>query len=285
MLNMLKSHAMSRPDQIAIAHQGYEISYADLYGKSVLLAGWFRQQGVEPEDRIVVAASRGIDTAIALYATLLCGATYVPLEHTYPAERITSLICEITPKVVIVDTAHQHVSSLPYQVLCAGPTPESTSIRTVAMAVAEAEMSGLAQKNMPTVSDHCLAYIMFTSGSTGRPKGVCIERESIFRFVEKYCRAMRYEHDIRMLGVTSLSGDGSMIQHLCVHYMGDAVRLRLQAAQRGDPVCRKVENHRYRLFCDLGEDNDKPYQWLEQDRSPQFEKDFLWGGQPPTSVH
>jgi len=218
MLNMLKKHAMTQPDQIALVHEGFEVTYAELYNKSVRLAGWFRQQGVEPKDRIVVAASRSVDTAIALYAVLLCGATYVPLEHTYPTERITSLIQEIAPKVVIVSAAYQQMGLLQCQVLCTGSAPKSAL--SISMAVAKAERNGWSVEDMPKFSDRLLAYIMFTSGSTGHPKGVCIERGSIFRFVEKYCRAMSYEHDIRMLGITSLSGDGSMIQHLCVHNMG-----------------------------------------------------------------
>ena len=215
MLDIIKQYAITQPEIPALIHGKDQLSYSELYRKSLALALWLRHIGVCPEDRVVVAARRGIDTALTFYAILWCGATYVPLEHSYPTERIAALIEEISPRVALLPGDKE--TSLHCRLFCPGSDIQDI---TVAQALEKIETEGLIYDELPKPCDDRLAYIMFTSGSTGRPKGVCITRRSIFSFINKYCRAMEYEKGIKMLGITSLSGDGSMIQHLCVHHMG-----------------------------------------------------------------
>ncbi|MDR0606343.1 MAG: AMP-binding protein [Bacteroidales bacterium] len=218
----LKYYAESKPNHIAIVDSIGETTYLEIFEKSIGLMHWFAKNNIKSGSRIVVAAARGRETAFALYATLFCGATYIPLESTIPLDRKLKILSKTNPDVVIINQEeYGEVSSAGFLALTVVAEKLEEMVNLTVNKAAQWGLNNPSTANMENdYPDSLLAYIIFTSGSTGEQKGVCIKRHSIFNFIKKYCVAMGYENGIRMLGVTSLSGDGSMIQHLCTHYMG-----------------------------------------------------------------
>ncbi|WP_369063872.1 AMP-binding protein, partial [Burkholderia gladioli] len=133
------------------------LSYAELNARANRLAHWLRSRGIGVESRVGVAAERSLELVIALYAIMKAGAAYVPLDPSYPADRIAAMIDDSGIGLLLA----QGGLDLPSR-----EGVERVDIGTL-------DVSSFPTTN-PDVELHGanLAYVIFTSGSTGRPKGV-----------------------------------------------------------------------------------------------------------------
>ena len=76
------------PDTVALRCHGEAPTYRELAQRVERLAGWLRARGVAPGDRVGICTQRGIGMVTAVLATLRAGAAYVPLDPSYPRERL-----------------------------------------------------------------------------------------------------------------------------------------------------------------------------------------------------
>jgi amino acid adenylation domain-containing protein len=139
------------PDAIALAvvATGEEISYRELDARAGRLAGWLRARGVGPEVSVGVALERSPELVAALLAVLKAGGAWVPLDPSYPPDRLSLLIEDAAVAVLLTrEDLPQGEATAPAR-LAGGVTP-----------------------------DH-LAYRIYTSGSTGRPKAVLVPHRAI----------------------------------------------------------------------------------------------------------
>ncbi|MGC7103147.1 condensation domain-containing protein, partial [Amycolatopsis lurida] len=132
------------PDATAVVFEGSSLTYAELDARVSELAGQLAAQGVTPGRIVGVHLDRSLDLIIALFAVQRAGAAYLPLDPSYPAERLAMMIEDAQPAVVLEPG------------LLTGPAAE-----VVAPAPGDA------------------AYVIYTSGSTGRPKGVVVSHRAI----------------------------------------------------------------------------------------------------------
>ncbi|WP_406630551.1 amino acid adenylation domain-containing protein [Amycolatopsis sp. WGS_07] len=124
------------------------------------LARALRARGVGADDVVALALPRSVDLVVALLAVLDAGAAFLPLDLAHPAERLRSLVAEVTPKLAVTDS-----DSLPGVPQLRLDDP-----------VVRNEIAGYSAAELSDVDRHPehLAYVIFTSGSTGRPKGVLV---------------------------------------------------------------------------------------------------------------
>ncbi|HVR95616.1 MAG TPA: amino acid adenylation domain-containing protein, partial [Thermoanaerobaculia bacterium] len=141
--------ARSTPDAVASSFEGRQLSYRELERRANRLAHHLIGLGVGPDDRVGVKLERSLELIVALVGVLKTGAAYVPLDPTYPAERLARVIEGSGARVVLTPESWQEIGDQ----LDTAPT----------VAVGE---------------DH-LAYVLFTSGSTGTPKGVMVPHRGI----------------------------------------------------------------------------------------------------------
>ncbi|WP_414447724.1 amino acid adenylation domain-containing protein [Burkholderia sp. 22PA0099] len=153
-------HAAAHPDDEALVLGSDALTYAELNDRANRLAHWLRSRGVGAESRVGVSAERSLELVIALYAIMKAGAAYVPLDPSYPADRIAAMIDDSGIALLLA----QRDVALP---ACDGV--ERVDLETLDLS----ESSAFPATN-PNVKLHGtnLAYVIFTSGSTGRPKGV-----------------------------------------------------------------------------------------------------------------
>ncbi|SIO44250.1 non-ribosomal peptide synthetase [Paraburkholderia phenazinium] len=151
-------HATAHPDDDALLFGSQVLSYGELNARANQLARWLRAQGVGVESRVGVAAQRSLEMVIALYAIMKAGAAYVPLDPSYPAERLAYMIGDSGIDLLL----SQHGVAL----------PEMNDVRCADLA--SIDTTSYASTNLDDVPLHGanLAYVIYTSGSTGRPKGV-----------------------------------------------------------------------------------------------------------------
>ncbi|WP_171163463.1 non-ribosomal peptide synthetase [Streptomyces sp. I05A-00742] len=164
--DLLAEQVATRPDAPALGFAGETLTFAALDARANRLARWLIGEGIGPEDVVALALPRGLDIVTALLAVQKAGAAYVPVDPEYPAARVTYMLTDARPRLLL--TAGTPVPGIP------------GGLRTVALdapafRAALTELPG----NAPTDADRVRplrpdhpAYVIYTSGSTGDPKGV-----------------------------------------------------------------------------------------------------------------
>ena len=130
------------------------LDYADLWQRVRALAGTLSAAGAGPESVVAVALPRSIDFVVALLAVIEAGAAYLPVDVTYPQERVRLMLTDAQPAVVVCHDDFAVAFDQPENGRLA-PTDVTPYV----------EPRGLLRSDHP-------AYLIFTSGSTGRPKAV-----------------------------------------------------------------------------------------------------------------
>ncbi len=156
------------PAAIAVRDGAARLSYAELATKAAAVAARLRALGVGPEDCVGVCLPRGADLVVGLLGVLAAGAAYVPLDPTYPTERLGFMFTDA--KLVAVVTG--------------GGAPSVLPEHEVPMVdLGELEVAADAALELAPVDPANLAYLIYTSGSTGRPKATAIEHRQAVALV------------------------------------------------------------------------------------------------------
>ncbi|MCP3144587.1 amino acid adenylation domain-containing protein [Pyxidicoccus sp. QH1ED-7-1] len=168
---LFSAQAARTPDAIAVESEQGTLTYLQLDERSNQLANHLRTLGVTPGMRVALCLERGLALPVGLLGILKAGAAFVPLDPSYPAERLDSMLARTAASVLVTQQSLADV--LRGQV--------SARVRL------DSEWEQVARQPVSAphafVSADSLAYVMFTSGSTGEPKGVAIPHRGITRLV------------------------------------------------------------------------------------------------------
>jgi amino acid adenylation domain-containing protein len=187
----------AHPDHVAVIAPGYaDLSYRALNEASNQLAWRLIGAGVKPGSVVAVVLDRSPDALVAILAILKSGAAYLPLEHSFPEDRLRFMFDDAQAKLVLTH------SSLASRLPASWPRLELDA-RSVALPAL--------QGGLPAIDPGALAYVMYTSGSTGTPKGVEIPHRAIVRLVCG-CRFMALNAATAMLHAAPLGFDASTLE-------------------------------------------------------------------------
>jgi amino acid adenylation domain-containing protein len=179
---------------VAIAESGRTVSFEELLNNALAIAATLQQRGLQKGDRVALILSKNADAITALFATLLAGAIYVPIQPRWPAERIASTLEDCGAHFVFAESAE-------------GPPSITNAHSKETIRWEEALSHGTAGFRAPAVSPQDTAFILFTSGSTGRPKGVAISHSAAAAFVNWSAREFRIGPEDRIACPSPLSFD------------------------------------------------------------------------------
>ena len=159
-LHELFEDAVDRcPSAVALRCGAHEIDYAELDARANRLAHCLRARGVGPETRVGVCLPRTPELIVALLAVLKSGAAYVPLDPSYPAARLDSIMRCANAGWMLVE----HAEDFPHW---------NSQCRLLSLSSLESELASAPDHRLHApVDPRNLAYLIFTSGSTGTPKG------------------------------------------------------------------------------------------------------------------
>jgi amino acid adenylation domain-containing protein len=163
---LFERHAARNPEAIAAVFAEQKISYTELNRLANRWANYLSRHGVGPDDVIAIYAERSLDMIVAMLAILKAGSAYLPIDSSYPRERIAFMLADAKVKFVLTQTAL--VNDLPDRGV---QTFLLDDHRLIAGESEENPGSRIAAEN--------LAYVIYTSGSTGRPKGVAVSHSSV----------------------------------------------------------------------------------------------------------
>ncbi|MFI7382189.1 amino acid adenylation domain-containing protein [Streptomyces sp. NPDC049813] len=153
------------PDAPAVDDGTRSLTFAELDLAVDTAAAALRADGAGPGTTVAVALPRSVDTVVVPLAVLRSGAVYLPVDVSYPPERIAYLLSDAAP-VILICVPGGRVAAM---------APSGTVVRGPAHHLDRAP--GSAHSPAPKGED--AAYLIYTSGSTGRPKGVLVEHRSI----------------------------------------------------------------------------------------------------------
>lgn len=158
--------AREQKDRTALVAGADRITYQALDYRANAIAEMLRRAGVNKGDRVPLLLPRGVQFIISALGVMKCGAAYVPLDPSYPPERLRRMLERLEARVGIA-RAGSSICRGAVSWLDAGLADEPSSI--------PAQLQQVGAENP--------AYVMFTSGSTGRPKGIEVPHRAIVRLV------------------------------------------------------------------------------------------------------
>ena len=166
--------AARHPDANAIVAGRTRMTYRELDESASRLAHYLAEIGVGPETLTGVHLERGVDLITAILAIMKAGGGYLPLDPSFPAERLSRICAQVGPLAVITDVAGWRDAGTRFLPL--GEVADDLASRPV---------SGL--RTRPHQDNLC--YVIYTSGSTGDPKAVGVSYGSIACVIGEMARA------------------------------------------------------------------------------------------------
>ncbi|MBV7671584.1 non-ribosomal peptide synthetase [Streptomyces halstedii] len=176
------------------------LDYAELNARANRLARRLIAAGVGPDALVAVAVERSARLVVAVLAVLKAGGAYLPLDPDYPAERLTHMVVDAGPVLLLrtdgVTSLHLDVPEL----VLDDPSFEALCERERGDDIAPDE------RTAPLVPAH-LMYVIYTSGSTGVPKGVAVSHTGVTDLVSTQVRLYGVGRGDRILQWASFSFD------------------------------------------------------------------------------
>ncbi|HEX3043744.1 MAG TPA: amino acid adenylation domain-containing protein [Bacillota bacterium] len=189
---MFAIQAQKTPEQIALVFQDQSLTYRELNEKANQLARVLWNKGIKPGTLVAIMMKRSVEMIISILGILKAGGAYLPVDSSYPLDRINYLLNDSNPAILLTD---------------ASMAPKMTFTQAVVQVHLD-ELTGEVPE-LPKVNEPGdLAYIIYTSGSTGVPKGVMVEHRGIANTI--LWRAHEYQFTVldQVLQLFSHSFDG-----------------------------------------------------------------------------
>ncbi len=168
--NLFAKHVESAPDAVALRYPSVSLTYQELDNASNRVAVYLAQHGVVSESVVGVCMERSWQMIVALLGVLKAGATYLPLDPSYPITRLQFMSDDAQVGVMLMQRSLQ-----PSLRGCVREVVPCICLEDIPGEV------GISITNRHSASH--LAYIVYTSGSTGTPKGIGIPHHGITRLV------------------------------------------------------------------------------------------------------
>ena len=221
---LFEAWATRQPEATALTFEGQTLSYRELDQRANQLAHHLRQQGVDTGTLVGICTERGMEMIIGILGTLKAGAAYVPLDPTYPKERLGFMIADAATPILLTQ-AHL-VTEL--------PAHEAEVIRL------DEDWGHIAQESVAkpetSVQPDNLAYVIYTSGSTGRPKGAMLHHRGLSNLTAVQQQAFDIEPGTRVLQFSPFSFDASVWETFMALANGGTLCLARQEVLASGPA-------------------------------------------------
>jgi len=175
---LFEAQVQRTPGNTAVVYQDTKLTYAELNERANHLAQQLRNLGVGIETLVGVMMERSIDMVVALLGVMKTGGAYLPLDPSYPQERLQFIIDDAKPKLILTtdDTDQSH-----------GSDPDL--------------IRGFDPRHP--------CYVIYTSGSTGQPKGVMVPHRGICNRLLWMINAFDFRPTDRFLQKTPFTFDAA----------------------------------------------------------------------------
>lgn len=170
-IKIFEQQALRNPQAVAVQFGSRQLSYEQLNQNANRLARYLLQQGIQTESRIGICIRRSPEMIIAMLGILKAGAAYVPIDPSYPEERIRYIISDSGLGLILTEESlADRLSPYPCSLFFLDGN--------------NSHLNEWPQENpQVAIPGRQLAYMIYTSGSTGRPKGTLITHEGLLNYL------------------------------------------------------------------------------------------------------
>ncbi|KAF2762359.1 nonribosomal peptide synthetase 7 [Pseudovirgaria hyperparasitica] len=238
-----------------------ELTYGELNRSANVLAAVLRNRGIGRGDLVGIALDRSLDLVVVLIAVLKSGAAYLPIDPSFPTERIRHILEDAEPKIVVVGDATRDISQTwGYARLDLDEIRESNEKLDDKPFDADAGLSA-----------EDLAYVIYTSGSTGKPKGVEISHGALSNLLLSMKEEPGCDDTDRLLAITTISFDIAALELFVPLLSGGTTVLAMTHETRlPESIMALIQRHSITMM------QATPATW-------QMLLDFGWKGDPRLS--
>jgi amino acid adenylation domain-containing protein len=198
--DLFEEQVEGAPETVALVCQDVQLTYRQLNERANQLARYLWKLGVKPNTVVGLCLERSVEMIVALLGILKAGGAYLPLDSSYPQERLNSMLADAQIRILLTQQS------------LAGRLPEDQ----VRLVLLDAEWPEIARESKTTperglTSSDSLAYVMYTSGSTGLAKGVCVTQRNVIRLIRQ-TNYIEFDADQIFLQLAPISFDASTFE-------------------------------------------------------------------------
>ncbi|HEY0726768.1 MAG TPA: amino acid adenylation domain-containing protein, partial [Pyrinomonadaceae bacterium] len=169
--DLFETWASRRPHRTALISGAEQVTYGELNRRANQLGHYLKSYGVGEETRVGIYIERSVEMIVAVLGVLKAGATYVPLELSYPEQRLLFMLDDADVQLVLSTEALE----------------EKLPAHRAPVVLLDSDWPQIEQQSEDNPERHItpehLAYIVYTSGSTGTPKGAAVPHRGAVRLV------------------------------------------------------------------------------------------------------
>lgn len=173
---LFEQQVQDNPEAIAIKHDNVSLSYEQLNQQANQLAHFMLDNGIAKGRKVALLLDRSTHFIVSVLAVLKTGGVYVPLDTSWPKQRIATVLKDCAASLVLSETDHRELVDR-----------ESVDSACATVLLDKIEFSRMASENPGLeIAKSDIAYMIYTSGTTGKPKGVMVTHGNI----NNYCQAL-----------------------------------------------------------------------------------------------
>ncbi|MFJ6392190.1 amino acid adenylation domain-containing protein [Streptomyces sp. NPDC091972] len=208
---LFAAQAARTPQATAVVGADREMTYAELEREVGRSARRVRDLGVVAETRVGLLVPRSVEMVVALLGVSRAGGTFVPVDPSYPAERIAYLLADAAPPVLVCTTGTR------------AAVPDDYPGRILVLDdLDDADLLAEPLDVVPIPPEQG-AYVIYTSGSTGAPKGVVVPHAGLGNLAAAQIDRFAVGPEARVLQLASLGFDAAVSELLMALLSGAAV--------------------------------------------------------------
>jgi len=220
---LFERQVVLRPQAIAVTFEGHALTYEQLNRKANQLAHHLRKLGMGPETLVAIATERSLETVVGILGTLKAGGAFLPIDPTYPQDRIAFMFMDSGAPILLTQAALVNI------------LPENGA--QIIRLDEDWPQIALEPETNPdlAVRSENTAYVIYTSGSTGRPKGAALRHGGLCNLAEVQHQAFAIHEGSRILQFAPLSFDASVWETAMALANGGTLCLARQSVLSSGP--------------------------------------------------
>lgn len=225
--SLIAAQAARTPQAVAVVSGAVTLTYRELDQRANALANLLVQNRVGPGQLVGLACGRNEHLLAGMLGILKSGAGYVPLDPSYPADRLAHMSSDAGLAWIVTDAS----------------VADRLTVSDASVLRADT-LTPSAQGPTPSPDKGAPAYVIYTSGSTGRPKGVVVPQRAVVNFLASMAQKPGLDAQDRLVAVTTPSFDIAVLELLLPLTLGAQVILASRDTVLDGPALRElIERH------------------------------------------